>query len=76
MKVEVICKPNNLAEMLDIKLIDFDTSIKLAFDKIEQNQVLSSWKDAQTSNIFSKGLSKFIEVPVNGCYKDIRSIKV
>lgn len=76
MKVEVICKPNNLAKILGIKLIDFDTSIKLAFDKIEQNQVLSSWKDAQTSDIFREGLSKFIEVPVNGCFKDIRRTKV
>lgn len=72
MKVEVICKPNNLCEILGIKLIDYDASIKLAFDKIEQNQVLSSWKDAQTSNILYKGISKFIEVPVNGCFKDIR----
>jgi uncharacterized protein YbjT (DUF2867 family) len=76
MKIEVVCKPNNLAMLLGIKFIDYDTSIKLAFDKIEQNQVLSSWKDAQTSNIFSKGFSILIEVPVNGCYKDIRSRKV
>jgi len=76
MKVEVICKPNNLAKMLGITLIDYETSIKLAFDKIEQNQVLSSWKDAQTSTIFSEGFSKFIEVPVNGCYKDIRTLKL
>ena len=76
MKIEVTCKPNNLAKLLGIQLIDYDTSIKLAFDKIEQNQVLSSWKDAQTSDIFSKGFSKFIEVPSNGCFKDIRIIKV
>lgn len=76
MKTEVICKPNNLASMLGITLIDYNTSIKLAFDKIGQNQVLSSWKDAQTSTIFSKGFSKFIEVPVNGCFKDIRTIRV
>ena len=76
MKIEVICKPNNLAMLLGIKLIDYDTSIQLAFDKIEQNQVLSSWKDAQTSDIISKGISKFIEVPVNGCFKDIRKMKV
>jgi uncharacterized protein YbjT (DUF2867 family) len=76
MKVEVICQPNNLAETLGIKLIDYDTSIKLAFDKIEQNQVISSWKDAQTSEIISKGLSQYIQVPVNGCFKDIRKLKV
>ena len=76
MKVEVICKPNNLASMLGIELINYDTSIKLAFDKIEQNQVLSSWKDAQTGGIFKNGLSQHLEVPVNGCFKDIRTRKV
>ncbi len=76
MKVEVICKTNHLASSLGIKLIDYDTSIKFAFDKIEQNQVLSSWKDAQTSEIFKNGFSKFIEVPANGCFKDVRKIKV
>ena len=76
MKVDVTCKPNNLAQLLGITLIDYNTSIKLAFDKIEQNQVLSSWKDAQTSTIFNNGFSKFIEVPVNGCFKDIRTMKV
>ena len=76
MKVEVICKPNNLDRLLGIKLLDYDTSIKLAFEKIEQNQVLSSWKDAQTTDIFKQGISKFIEVPINGCFKDIRTLKV
>ena len=73
MKIEVICRPNNLMKMLGIKLIDYDTSIQLAFEKIEQSQVTSSWKDAQTSGILSGGISKYIEVPVNGCYTDVRS---
>jgi len=76
MKVEVVCQPNNLTSMPGINLIDYDTSIRLAFDTIEQNQVISSWKDAQTSNAISKGLSNYIEVPTHGCFKDIRSRKV
>jgi uncharacterized protein YbjT (DUF2867 family) len=76
MKIEVICKPNNLAMLLGIDLINYEASIGMAFDKIEQNRVLSSWKDAQTSEIFKKGISKFIEVPTNGCFKDIRTVKV
>jgi len=76
MKIEVICKPNDLASMLNICLIDYNTSIRLAFDKIEQNQVLSSWKDAQTSSIFAKGISQYIDVPVNGCYKDVKQLKI
>lgn len=76
MKVEVICRPNNLAELLGISLIDYDTSIKLAFDKIEQNQIVSSWKDAQTSDILKNGISQYIEVPVNGCFTDIRKREI
>jgi uncharacterized protein YbjT (DUF2867 family) len=76
MKIEVICKPNSLAKLLNIQLIDYDTSIKLAFDKIEQNQVLSSWKDAQTSDLLHKGISNFIEVPTNGCFIDVRTRKL
>jgi len=76
MKVEVICRPNNLAQLLGITLIDYDYAIRMAFDKIEQNQVLSSWKDAQTSDILKEGISRYIEVPVNGCFKDTRRKKV
>lgn len=76
MKVEVVCKPNDLAQLLGIKLLDYETSIRLAFDKIEQNQVISSWKDALTSDVLNKGISQYIEVPVNGCFIDIRKEKV
>lgn len=76
MKIEVICRPNHLASRLNISLIDYDSSIRLAFDKIEQNQIISSWKDAQTSSVFRKGMSDYLEVPVYGCFKDVRKRKV
>lgn len=44
MKVEIICRQNKLKDMLGINLIKYDDSIRLAFDKIEQNLVISSWK--------------------------------
>lgn len=75
MKVEVIAKDNNLREMLGIRLIGYDESIRLAFDKIEQNQVVSSWKDALSSDILHGGISRYIQVPVFGCFIDSRSIQ-
>src|SRR5215203_4712486 len=57
MKVEVICRPNDLATRLMIDLIHYREAIRMAFDKIEQNEVVSSWKDALTSNILNKGIS-------------------
>jgi hypothetical protein len=38
--------------------------------------VVSSWKDALTSNVLNKGIAQHIEVPVNGCFKDVRKIKL
>ncbi len=76
MKVEVIARPNNLAELLDIKLLSYDESIKLAFEKIEQNLVTSSWKDALSDKRLSQGLLNYVEVPVNGCFTDVRKIKI
>lgn len=72
MKVEVVCKPNGLHQGLGIKLLGYDTAIRLAFGKIEQNQVLSSWKDALTSRTLYHGISRHIAVPTNGCFTDVR----
>ena len=76
MKVEVVCKDNELERLLNIEPITYDRSIELAFDRIEQHTVLSSWKDALTSPHLKKGLSHFIQVPVYGCYRDVRRRRV
>lgn len=75
MKVEIICNPNDLHLRLNIKLIDYVSAVKLAFEKIEHHQVISSWADAQTSDLISQGISKFLTVPKDGCYIDHRFIK-
>jgi len=74
MKVEVICKNNNLKELLGITPVSYEDAIKEAFEKIELNQVPSSWKDALTSNTLNNGISGYAEVPVNGCYFDHRKL--
>ena len=77
MKVEVICKENNLNELIGgIELIGYNKAIQLAFGKIEQNQVVSSWKDALTSSILVNGISPHIQVPKFGCFTDKRRYKI
>ncbi|ANE51709.1 SDR family oxidoreductase [Flavisolibacter tropicus] len=76
MKVKVVVRPNDLGKHLGIQLISYKKAIAMAFDKIEQNEVVSSWKDALSSHILNRGLDKYIEVPVNGCYKDVRTLKI
>ncbi len=75
MKINVICRPNNLAEMLGVTLLSYKENVKLAFERIEQNMVVSSWKDAYTSSNTNPDLLQHIQVPTHGCFLD-RRIKV
>lgn len=76
MCVEVICKENDLKDLLSIKPMDYDEAIQLAFGRIQNEDVISSWKDALSSNVLEKGISNLLEVPTFGCYYDKRKMKV
>ncbi len=76
MKVNVVGEPNDLPAELGIHLIPYEEAIRIAFEKVEQNMVLSSWKDALSSNIFSKGLSSHIQVPEFGTLTDKQTTPV
>lgn len=74
MRVEVISKDQRLQELLKIQPIGYKKAIQLAFEKIEQNQVISSWKDSMVSGRFRKGLEPYIQVPSYGCLKDEKKV--
>ncbi|WP_179006525.1 SDR family oxidoreductase [Winogradskyella forsetii] len=76
MKVEVIGKPSDINKIIGIEPMDYKTAVNLAFQRIEQNTVVSSWKDAVSSGRFKDQLSKHIEIPQYGCFKDVRHRKV
>ncbi|MBT8319288.1 MAG: NAD(P)H-binding protein, partial [Gramella sp.] len=76
MSVEVITNDTRLQDILGIELIPYKEAIKMAFFKIEQNEVLSSWKDSLSSGRFRKDLNKYIQIPIYGCMQDKKSIKV
>ena len=69
----MIARPNDLAHILGIELISYRKAVKLAFQKIDQNAVVSSWKDSLVSSYSGASLLQHIQVPVNGCFVDKRS---
>ncbi len=73
MKVEVVCRNNELNELLDIHPISYRESLKRAFKKIENNDTISSWKDAYISSGLKINISEFITIPIYGCFKDQRT---
>lgn len=72
MKIELIAKNNELQKLLDIKPTSYKKALEYAFQNIEQNNVVSSWKDALISSYSDNSLLNHINVPVNGCYSDVR----
>ena len=72
MKIEVVCRDNKLEEILSIKTEQIELSLQKAFNKIENNQIISSWKDSLISGNMNMNISDFINVPIFGCFKDNR----
>lgn len=70
MKIEVICRNDDINKILDITPISYREALDKAFSKIVRNEVASSWKDAFISSDFDFNISEFIEVPSHGCFID------
>lgn len=76
MKIEVVANDNRLEKLLNFNTHTYAQAIDMAFKKIEQNLVVSSWKDSMVSSRFTKDLGKYIQVPKFGVLKDEQKRKV
>ena len=76
MKVPVICRPNNLVKKLNIELLSIDQAVELAFRRIQQNEVISSWIDSHASSGIDSSLSRYVQIPQYGCFIDVKKRKV
>ena len=76
MKVEVIGKENNLAQQFGIELIPYKRAISMAFTRLEQNDVVSTWKDSLISGRLNKDVHEYIQVPQFGVYRDTQEVDI
>ena len=76
MKIEVICRPSGINEILNLNPLSYSESIKRTIQKIESNQIVSSWKDALASGRLNIYISDFLNVPTFGCYSDQRIAEI
>lgn len=76
MKMEVVAKDNKLQQLLGIETHSYEQAIEMAFKKIEQNLVISSWKDSIASGQVKEDLEKYIQVPKYGVLVDKQTLKV
>jgi len=76
MKMEVVARDRKLQDILGIETITYQQAIDLAFKKIEQNLVVSSWKDSMVSGRFNQQLEKYIQVPKYGVLTDNKKVRI
>lgn len=76
MKVEVVCRDSTINSILEIEPLSYEEALKRAFNKIENNAIISSWKDSYSSSGISFNITDFIKVPKFGCFIDERKRKI
>lgn len=76
MKMEVIARDNKLEKLLGIKTMSYEMAIASAFKRIEQNTVISSWKDSMVSGRLQQELKQYIQVPRYGVVTDKQQLEV
>lgn len=66
MKNEVVCKDHRIKEVVPKSCLTYAASLHLAFEKIDQNSIVSSWKDALNRGYLHTNFMDQIKVPQNG----------
>ncbi len=72
MKLELTAEKNELEDILGITPVAYEEAVTLAFQKIEKNNVASSWKDSLVSSSSDNLFLNHLNVPSDGCFVDRR----
>lgn len=70
MRNEVICQHFGIDDITQVAKVPYTEAIRLAFSEIEQNEVVSSWKDDLLSTTLKQDFLEYIQVPQYGCLVD------
>jgi len=76
MKINVVCSDRRLQDLLGFETITYREALEKAFARIQNNEIVSSWKDAMASGRLNMNVSDFIHVPEFGVFTDVQKMKV
>lgn len=72
MKNSTVVMKKEIQDILPHTCLTFTQALEFAFQKIEQNEVVSTWMDSWEVNGVNPNIADYIQVPSEGCLKDIR----
>ncbi|TCN60090.1 SDR family oxidoreductase [Flavobacterium circumlabens] len=76
MKVEVICSDKRINDLLGIKPMTYKQALERALIKINEDAIISSWKDSMVSGQFKGNVSSYLKVPKKDCFIDRRKREI
>lgn len=69
-----ICKEHRIQTLFPTRLLSYEEAVRLAFTRIEEDWVPSSWKDSMSGSTLNPDLSMYIQIPRFGTLVDRRSV--
>ena len=72
MEYEVVVEKTGIRELVPLRMISYNEAVELAFQKIDQNLVVSSWKDSFSHSSAQINILDYIQVPDKGVFTDKR----
>lgn len=69
-----VCKENRIQKLFPKNLLSYEEALQLAFTRIEEDWVPSSWKDTLSGSTLNPDLSIYVHVPRFGILSDRRNI--
>ncbi|MBS0604508.1 MAG: SDR family oxidoreductase [Verrucomicrobia bacterium] len=76
MKVSSVCRLNEIRELIPHQCLTYSEALKIVFEKISQNEVLSTWMDAWDIDDVDASIQKFIQVPKEGCLSNEQRVLI
>lgn len=75
-KTSSVVRLDGIKKIIQHQCLTFKKSLELAFQNIAQNTVVSTWMDSWEIEGSNPSISKHIEVPKDGCLKDIKRVPI
>ncbi|MFI5343677.1 MAG: SDR family oxidoreductase [Chlamydiales bacterium] len=76
MKSSTIVQLNEIQKIIPHRCLTYQEALKLAFQNISQNEVISTWMDAWEIHGDDPNIADYVQVPQEGCLKDERRVLI
>ncbi|UOR03679.1 SDR family oxidoreductase [Hymenobacter aerilatus] len=71
----VVDPKRSIADAVPHTCMNYEESLRLAFQRIEQNEVVSSWSDALSSGVMERHFMDHIQLPQYGVLRDCQELR-